>query len=220
MAVIVDFRMTGRDLPLLDAFTGVPDVTVTLDTVVPFADGVLPYVWAEGDRETFVRSLRDDPRVESLTAEADCNGRTLYRVEWSSEFRETVRELAESRGALLAATSDRSGWRYRLRFPDQGDISRYVRKCDEHDLDVEIERISEMTDADGNALPFDLTPKQWEAVELAARRGYFESPRGVSLSELASHLGISQQAVSQRLRRAVNQIVTSVLRTPNGPGAS
>lgn len=57
----------------------------------------------------------------------------------------------------------------------------------------------------------DLTPKQWEALELAAERGYYDQPRSVDLDGLAAVLSISKSAVSQRLRAAEATIVENVL---------
>jgi hypothetical protein len=52
-----------------------------------------------------------------------------------------------------------------------------------------------------------LTAAQREAIRAAADRGYFKVPREVSLKELAEQLGVSEQAVSQRLRRGLGNLV-------------
>ncbi|APW98620.1 bacterio-opsin activator [Halobiforma lacisalsi AJ5] len=57
----------------------------------------------------------------------------------------------------------------------------------------------------------DLTPKQWEALELAFKRGYYDQPRSVDLQALSEELDISKSAVSQRLRSAEATVVESVL---------
>ena len=56
-----------------------------------------------------------------------------------------------------------------------------------------------------------LTPKQWEALELAFEEGYYDQPRSVDLETLATELSISKSAVSQRLRSAEARVVGSVL---------
>lgn len=56
-----------------------------------------------------------------------------------------------------------------------------------------------------------LTPKQWEALELAFEEGYYDQPRSVDLESLANDLSISKSAVSQRLRSAEATIVEGVL---------
>ena len=46
---------------------------------------------------------------------------------------------------------------------------------------------------------------------LAYERGYFESPREVTLEELGEELGITQQAVGSRLRNGNRHIIGSTL---------
>ena len=58
----------------------------------------------------------------------------------------------------------------------------------------------------------DVTIKQWQALELAYERGYYDSPRGADLSDLASELEISKSAVSQRLRSAEATLVGAIIR--------
>ena len=57
----------------------------------------------------------------------------------------------------------------------------------------------------------DLTPAQREILELALDRGYFAIPRETNLMELAEELGISDQAVNERLRRGTAKVVLSAL---------
>ena len=47
-----------------------------------------------------------------------------------------------------------------------------------------------------------LTDKQGEALELAFEQGYYEIPRDTTAKEFAEAVGISHQALSERLRRA------------------
>jgi predicted DNA binding protein len=46
--------------------------------------------------------------------------------------------------------------------------------------------------------------------------GYFEIPREASTSDIGDRLGISAQAVSERLRRGHRKLVTSTVE-PDGP---
>jgi predicted DNA binding protein len=48
-------------------------------------------------------------------------------------------------------------------------------------------------------------------VSLAVRGGYYGIPRGTSTQELADELGISAQAVTERLRRGVATLVNNTL---------
>ena len=48
----------------------------------------------------------------------------------------------------------------------------------------------------------DLSETERRTLEAAVDRGYFESPRGASLGDLAEQFGVSKTAVSKNLRRA------------------
>ncbi len=52
-----------------------------------------------------------------------------------------------------------------------------------------------------------LTPRQLEVLSLAVALGYYETPHGINLRELASHVGISVGAVSELLRRGESIII-------------
>lgn len=51
-----------------------------------------------------------------------------------------------------------------------------------------------------------LTAKQREMMIAAAEMGYFEVPRQVGLESVASEIGISSQAASERLRRGQHRL--------------
>jgi predicted DNA binding protein len=53
-----------------------------------------------------------------------------------------------------------------------------------------------------------LPEEQRELLELAVERGYFETPREVTLSELADELELPRSTASYRLRRAVAELAT------------
>jgi predicted DNA binding protein len=61
-----------------------------------------------------------------------------------------------------------------------------------------------------------LTDAQHEALVLAYERGYFDSPRGVTLAELGAELGVSQQAVGARLRRGIRRTLARTLTALEG----
>ncbi|WP_217493319.1 helix-turn-helix domain-containing protein [Haladaptatus sp. W1] len=58
---------------------------------------------------------------------------------------------------------------------------------------------------------FGLTQEQREALVLALNRGYFSTPSEITLDELANQLGITSQAVSNRVRLGTEKVLRSVL---------
>lgn len=58
---------------------------------------------------------------------------------------------------------------------------------------------------------FGVTPKQREALVTALQAGFYDIPQRATMTEVADTLGISQQALSKRLRRAHGNLVSNVL---------
>jgi hypothetical protein len=56
---------------------------------------------------------------------------------------------------------------------------------------------------------YELTEKQRQAITAAVAAGYYETPREVSLGDLADRIEISKSALSQRLKAAESKLVTS-----------
>lgn len=66
-------------------------------------------------------------------------------------------------------------------------------------------------DRQSRTAAFGLSHQQRDALILALERGYFDVPRGVTLTEIGDELGITQQATSERIRRAAQKVLRSVL---------
>jgi predicted DNA binding protein len=58
---------------------------------------------------------------------------------------------------------------------------------------------------------FDVTGEQREPHVLAHETGHFDIPRGTTTAGLAEELGISDQAVPERLRRGYSRLVEQLL---------
>jgi len=76
----------------------------------------------------------------------------------------------------------------------------------DRDAEISLTRISPATTASQShptACPQDdLTVRQREALQVARRRGYYEWPREVSATELATELGVSKATFLEHLRKA------------------
>lgn len=57
-----------------------------------------------------------------------------------------------------------------------------------------------------------LTDRQAEVLEAAVERGYYESPRGIELNELADELGVRKSTLSVTLRRAEGRLAGRYVR--------
>lgn len=74
-------------------------------------------------------------------------------------------------------------------------------------------KVLSLTDAkfSPNSPISQLTEKQQEAVSLAFRLGYFDTPRKVSVDELAEKLGLASSTLAVHLRRAERRLLAEVL---------
>lgn len=57
-----------------------------------------------------------------------------------------------------------------------------------------------------------LTEKQVRALETAHEMGYFEQPSQATASDVADELGVAQSTISQRLRKAENDLLNLIFR--------
>lgn len=216
MSITAEFQLSEGAVPLIHTLPASCEIRITFERVVPVTGDPLPYAWVEGDRVAFEEAMRNGEDVESISPETHTGDRTLYRLRWGSEIRSMIDAFAKSRFTLLAATGTNSGIRTRVRFPTHDGISQYVKLCEDHGVSAELQRIVRGPDGSPRAQKFDLTPKQREALELAAKRGLYRNPRQETLSELARDLGISQQALSQRIRGGTHKLITNGLLQESG----
>ncbi|SIR23539.1 Predicted DNA binding protein, contains HTH domain [Haladaptatus litoreus] len=209
MSVTADLSILGEQFLLGTALLTDTDVHVELERVVPASRQVLPFFWAIGtDFDAFEQDVQSNPNVEHLVSLDRVGNRVLYRVEWSKAVESLIYGIAEVGATILEAHGD-DLWRFRLRFNDHESLSEFQTYCDEHDIDFHLDRVA--TEAETERNEFGLTPEQREALLLAVERGYFDVPRGVTLGELADEIGVSQQSVSERVRRGAGGVLESVL---------
>jgi len=192
--------------PLLRvALREAPEMTVEwVRNTAPGEDEWEMLFWARGgDFERFEAGLEADPTV-TVTRSVDVGRQRLYQVEITDEGAETdlYPVLVDIGGLVMEATVTQDGWLCRFGFPDQAGVDRFFDRIGAYGIEYEVNRIYELTEADPEPEP-DLTQTQRETLVRAIEAGYYDIPRAVSTSELADEFGVSDQAVSERLRRAI-----------------
>jgi predicted DNA binding protein len=74
-------------------------------------------------------------------------------------------------------------------------------------LSFSFEHLTEVDHWESSLLsPMDMRAEQREILKIAVERGYFETPREVTLDELAEELDLPRSTVSYRLRRATAEL--------------
>jgi len=90
-------------------------------------------------------------------------------------------------------------------------VLRCLAESEDHDSEITVHSMSQAADRPSMVQVDTITETQWEAAKLAVEMGYYDVPRRVSLGDLASELGISKSAVSQRLSNLERAIITNLV---------
>lgn len=212
MGVIAEFTFRHPGLPLTSALE---ESGVQLDVeqaVAADPDEPVLFVWAsDGDLDDFEAAVADDPTVDDVTLVEDAGDRRLYRVAVSDETPVPLYPIDDRMEASrLDVSSSADGVDARLRFPDRKSLSAFQPRVEARGVDVTLRGVYSDTEA-APGDEYGLSAKQREALLTAAELGYYDVPRRASLADVADELGISPQAVSERLRRGVETFVREAL---------
>ncbi|GAB3677545.1 helix-turn-helix domain-containing protein [Halopiger thermotolerans] len=221
MATEATFTVPADEFPLGTVFERLPEVTVELERIIPARDVVVPYFWVRGtavdDIET---AFADHPGVVDIQLVDSVADEYLLRVEWALEYDGVLSTLTETKVPLVKAVGTNRQWTFDVRGDDRSDIAAFQERCRELDIPITLTKLHALTPIETET-ERALTDPQLEALVLAHDRGYFNTPRDVTMAELGDELGISQQAVASRLRRGIDQILESTLSecaAPSGEG--
>jgi hypothetical protein len=211
MSVVAEFTIRSSEFILGQILARGPEMRVEMERVVPASGRVMPYVWVTGDDfEAFERAVEASPYVESIAVLDRVADSALYRVEWDEDVESLIYGIAATNATILEARGDRE-WRFRIRFDDHGGLADFNDFCRTHDIVFQLERVYTLADEQEEGYVFDLTEAQRDALVAAVEAGYFEVPRRTTLGEIGETLGITQQSVSENVRRGADKVLKKVL---------
>lgn len=211
MSTIIQGELVAADFALGETFEAVPGLEVEwMHVVANGSDGSWPLICARGpQRDALESALRDDDSVENFTMLVESESERLYRIEWAGWITETFQELLEHNAVILDVYANAHGWTIQLLFPERADVPASDEFFQHRDLSFEIHRIKNVEVRPTNE--YGLTTKQRQALVTAWRSGYFAIPRKIDLEELADQMGLSHQALSERLRRGHYALITETI---------
>ncbi|WP_128225464.1 helix-turn-helix domain-containing protein [Halobacteriaceae archaeon SHR40] len=211
MSVIAEFQVASGEFELGRILHVEGMSSIELESLVPIGEATVPLFWIHNaTRDTFVESVQQHPAVNN-TSEVDVfEDRTLFTLDWDANRDHVFRGIEEYDGQLLSAVGRPDTWQFELRFPDHESLSDFTTHCQSEAVSVEATRVYNPTKPDAGPW-YGLSDPQREAIRLAVESGYYDIPRGCTTQELADKLGISDQAVTERLRRAIVALVTHTL---------
>ncbi|WP_435175970.1 bacterio-opsin activator domain-containing protein [Halorussus sp. AFM4] len=211
VATAFEIEVPASALALGETFERAPGATVRLErTVGQSNDRTVPFAWvSDVDFDRLPDLLAADPSVveaRRLGADGDAE---LFEIEFDAGICRFVEAVFDRDGAVLRATATGGVWTLQLRFADHDDVSEVFDDEFRREFDATITRLHRATDAP--AVGTGVTDKQRDALETAFEGGYYDVPRNIDLEGVGERLGISRQAVSERLRRGHELLVADFL---------
>ena len=211
MSVIAEFRVPSADFELGRILSVDGMSSIELESLVPIDEASVPLFWVyNATRDSFVETVQRHPSVNDATEVDVFEDRTLFTLDWDANQDHVFRGISENGGQLLSAVGTPEAWDFELRFPSHDALSEFTTHCEDAQVSLEVTRVYNPTKPDAGPW-YGLTEPQREALRLAVQRGYYDIPRDCTTKDIADELGISDQAVTERLRRAIVALVTYTL---------
>lgn len=213
MSTIAELEVAADEFALAATFDAIPEAEFEVERVVAYdRERLLPFAWVTADehtREELDDALAADPSVDNVELLTDLGDEWLYQMDLVDAIDFMVHLLSEEQATVMTAFGERDRWLLRILFPDRDSLSRSYDFCENEGFTLEVTSIYELDEQRHGQ--FGLTKEQHESLVTASKLGYYSVPRGATLSDVADELGISHQALSERLRRGHGRLVDNAL---------
>lgn len=211
MSVVAELRVRAEDIDIGQAFNTDSSVVAEFEPIVPpIGDCNTQVKIPNSVQEDITTALMDHPAASNVTTVAEINGHSLVSFSWDEHSDSFLSAIKEHNGHAIAVVASVPEWTFTLRFPTRSALGSFKSACDSRSIDIDISRVFSPTMSETKQT-YGLTPAQREAIALAIEMGYFDIPRQCTTIDLANELGISDQAVTERLRRAISNLVSNTL---------
>ena len=212
MSVIAELSLPAGEFELGRILDTGDQTTVTLERMVPMDERTVPFIRLRDEPEcAFTDRVADHPAVSEIEAVGEQDGAELYALDWQITRDEFFRGLLSVDAHLLEAVGRRRNWEFEIRFASHGRLSAFHDHCSETDIGIELDRVYGSTTPDPG---YGMTQPQRETLMRAVEEGYYAIPREITTRELAAEFDISDQAITERLRRAIRTLVGETLPPP------
>lgn len=215
MATIVRGRVPAAEFALAETLTTLDDIELEVERVVKSGEkAVMPLLWVRrAAPDTVAAAFADDPSVQNDEQLSVFQGgeetEHLYRMEWVAEIELVLQILTTPTATITQAFGEGESWFLRVFYPSRDDLTETVEYCEDNDLTFEIDSMHEMEGKPAGR--YGLSELQHKALTAATEAGYYKVPREITMQELATEFDVSHQALSERIRRAVNMLVTETI---------
>lgn len=203
MSVIAELQVAPDEFELGDILDVRGGDTVELETMVPLGQIAVPFVRVHADaRDEFHRRVSAHESVIQLREVNREQSATLYALDWDVSNDSLFTALMDVDAQLLTASGTASQWFLEIRFMTHNALAEFHERCSDRGIEMTVVRIYNPTKPSTNP-HFGLTTQQFETLVRAVEAGYYSIPRQISTKQLAEEFNISDQAVTERLRRAI-----------------
>jgi len=212
MPISAQVYVKHPDIALTHTIQSLPDA----DLGVVSDAGTDPYhdvhfFWIEADDfEEVETTLAEDPTVAAFASIIEDDSRRTYRIEYSPEAELISPQMIEIGAVIVESRSHLDGWLLELRLQDHDGLYELSEYASEEGIKLDVLELQQ-TDGGRETRDFGLTEEQREALMAAFLQGYYDEPREVFLEDLAELLGVSETAVSGRLRRGSARLIGEVI---------
>jgi predicted DNA binding protein len=210
MATVMEFTSPASAFPLGSVFGTLPAATVELERLVPREQLLIPYFWVRGVETDDVEEAFDDHAgLHGVSLVDSVDSEYLLRAEWDLAYTGVLRAVMRSDIVVLGATGTSKGWTFEVRGESRDEIRAFREYCRAQDIQIDITAVHALLPIQSEG--YELTEPQREALVLAHERGYFDSPRTMTLDDVATELDITRQSLSSLLRRGHRRLIGATL---------
>lgn len=210
MSLISEYRVPAADFALGRMLSLEPGVQAVFQTATPAdVDGI--YLWLTVDsHDQSLPRLQSDGRVESVEVVLEGPKTVLCNLVWDRSEDPVFAATEAVEADVLRGEGIRSAWEFDVRFPSREAMVDFETAVLADGVGLSTQTLFTLTNPRSGPW-FGVTDRQREALTLAVTGGYYDIPGRVTTRELADQLGISDQAVTERLRRAIATLVENAL---------
>jgi len=205
MGLIVEYRQSGAGLHVTDVAATVPEMRLTVERWrIESDEDLCLFVLAERDRfdalEAAFEALPNRKRVDVVS---EAQSSRLYRV----RLRSTLSHLPENssvNGVISDVRIEPDGVYVTGYLADREELIKTREFITDQGMEMEVVRLQDATETEPEN---GLTDEQFEALITAYEMGYFDVPKGATQADVAGALDISPPSLSERLKRAQQQLI-------------
>ncbi|WP_049937947.1 helix-turn-helix domain-containing protein [Haloplanus natans] len=219
MGLVAEYAIPCDGLPLVGVAAAVPDAT--LEVEIQFNHGARPpfLVYAtHDDHAPIERAFEPSDFVDQYVLVGQAGETRRYQVRPAVSMKaqlgdhlddlDDLRALATAEAIVERIRVTPTGWVQTGWFADRAAFDEFRTFWVRNDC-FALRRLTR--DGDPEPPGNGLTDRQREALRIAYEMGYFEVPRRASLDDVATELGISASALSERLRRAQTRVIETTV---------